>query len=92
MRKVLFICVSLLFVSVLATGCSGPDKCCGTCGGDCTCNSAESAGCEKCGLGIDGKNGWCDACGKGYFDGKEVTCKGCYEAMAGGPPCEKCKK
>ena len=91
MRKFLFICAGLMLVSVLLAGCSSPDKGCAKCDGECMCKSAESAGCEKCGLGIDGKNGWCEPCAKGYVDGKEVKCKGCYTEMTGGPACPDCK-
>ena len=35
---------------------------------------------------------WCAECGTGFFEGKEVKCKGSCGANPGGPPCRGCVK
>ena len=34
--------------------------------------------------------GWCEDCGKGMVNGKEVKCYGCYKAKTGGSACNQC--
>lgn len=98
------LCVGLLLVA----GCACGDKCCGDCskeksscstekcGESCSCKGCaekcgESCSCEGCAKLMAGKTGWC-ACGKGFFEGKEVKCKGECQANPGGAPCEACVK
>ena len=53
------------------------------CGEDAVC------ACEQ---GKAGETLWCAPCGTGYVDGRETSCRGCYDAMQGGSACEACAK
>lgn len=86
MRHLLLTLALAGLLGFAVVGCSKNGGCCGAGG---TCCATPSAGCE-CGLGMDGKDGWCNDCGVGYVDGKKVECKGCYIAKTGGPACPKC--
>ncbi|MBI4881664.1 MAG: hypothetical protein HY812_18685 [Planctomycetes bacterium] len=107
MKNTVFALFALLIGALLLTSCCGmhatKDQAacqgctCSAAGGEgCACSAAggavQSAGCEKCGLGKDGKTGWCDACQRGYANGKEYQCQACFLAATGaGPACTKCQ-
>ena len=54
-----------------------------------TQTSATAGKCEACAKLMAGGEGWCDNCGKGMKDGKEITCFGCYTK---GAECNQHKK
>ncbi len=100
----LTLCLGLLLVA----GCACGDKCCGSCDKDKVCSSAKCEGscsgekcgdscacsakeCTDCAEQMADKTGWC-MCGKGFFEGKEVNCKGECKANPGGAPCKACVK
>jgi hypothetical protein len=65
---------------------------CGGCAeGECNCSKA-AASCAGCKPLVAGQTGWCEDCGKGFFEGKEVNCVGGCKANPGGPPCTGCVK
>lgn len=77
--------------------CSDKDaKCCGTCSdkdAKCCgkCGDKDAADCKDCTAKMKDGTGWCP-CGKGFYKGKEVNCKGECKANPGGPPCPNCVK
>jgi len=96
MRTILFPCLLVLCLILVAGCCS--DKCCGSCSsGDkaaCSCDSAkgvEAAACA-CETLKAGGTGWCPKCGVGFSEGKMVKCKGACAANPGGQPCKQCVK
>ncbi|MFH1998740.1 MAG: hypothetical protein ABIK28_03620 [Planctomycetota bacterium] len=52
----------------------------------------KATACETCTQLMAGGTGWCEGCKKGFFEGKEVNCKGECAANPGGPPCKECVK
>jgi hypothetical protein len=94
MRTILFPCLLVLCVTLVAGCCS--DKCCGTCksGEKACCSSATEKGGEAAACACEtlkaGGTGWCPKTGDGYFEGKKVKCKGACAANPGGPPCKNC--
>ena len=97
MRTWLVLIVMILCLAFW-TGCT-TTKVCGGCGGkcgECACSEAkagEVAACSGCAALIEAKaTAWCEACGKGYYEGKEVKCKGGCKANPGGLPCKNCVK
>ncbi len=48
------------------------------------------ADCAICALGKTGSSVWCDDCDAGYVAGEQVTCRDCFSATKGGPPCPTC--
>ena len=55
-------------------------------------SSTSSSKCDGCAEMAKAGKGWCDGCGKGMVDGKEVACYGCYVQKTGGPDCANCAK
>ena len=55
--------------------------------------SKSAPACVECvNLKDAGETGWCSQCGTGFYEGKEVMCKGSCGANPGGPPCRGCVK
>ncbi len=74
------------------------DALCACEGGDkpCECPAPEAAvaedACDGCAAFMVGGTGWCETCDTGYYEGKEVWCKGGCSANPGGMPCANCVK
>jgi len=102
---VLALCGLALFLSACGDTSTPPPAQAAVCTCD-QGRAGESVWCEACGHGwVDGKQVtcktcfegrtghdlFCEHCQVGYVDGKKVTeCKGCFDALKGGPPCEAC--
>ena len=87
--------LSALFAVVISltliASCAGPQTC--ECGGTCEgCAEAGATECAGCVALQAGQTGWCEDCGKGYFEGKEVNCSGECAGDPGVPPCADCVK
>lgn len=107
MKKLLLLSI-VLFGLLLCAGCCSTDCCGCKSGKDtkacaedscdkkcCGKDSCKEGTCSKkasCCGSCAGKTGWCEETGKGYYEGKEVKCKGQCAANPGGPPCKNCVK
>ena len=55
-------------------------------------SSTSSSKCDGCAEMTKAGKGWCDDCGKGMVDGKDVACFGCYIEKTKGIACAACAK